>query len=283
MIALLLWLGLAGAAQAGTAPAASPRYLDCHFVPGWEQSGAKRDYAPENLYDYKDGAAEGYLLFGFARMQGVDCQSGSTTLAIDVSEMTDADSAWGMFAANRDPKEPIAKIGMGGQVLAQSLLFAKGRYFVEIVETDGNPGSNQTETLKAFAAKMEPLLEGRATPPEAVTWFPPENQVSVRLVPESVLGLKVLKRGYVAQYDRGQAFVVEEASAEAAGEVMKKLRERFEGAAPAQIGDEAFEVKAPYLDGICVFRKGRYVGGYTNMGNGAEAAARAAKLITRVP
>lgn len=283
MMHWLVWLGLAGAVQAGTAPTSIPNYLNCHFVPGWQQSGPARDYVPDNLYDYKDGAAEGYLIYSFARMRGIDCKSGETTLAIDVSDMTDPDLAYGMFSANRDPKEPIAKFGMGGQLLPQSLLFAKGKYFVEIIETDGNPNSNQTETLKAFAAKIEPLLEGRATPPAALQWFSPENQVSFKLVPESVLGLKILKHGYVAQYEHGQAFVVEEESAQAASETMNKLRARFEGAAPAQIADEAFQVKAPYLDGVCIFRKGRYIGGYANLADGAEAAAHAATLVSRVP
>jgi len=164
-----------------------------------------------------------------------------------------------------------------------SLLFAKGRYFVEITQTDGNPGANQAGTLKAFAAKIEPLLEGRATLPEALQWFPPENQVSVKLVPESVLGLRILKRGYVAQYDRGQAFVVQEESPEAASETMKKLRARWEGAAPAQMADEAFTVKAPYLEGLCVFRKGRYIGGYANLPKASEAAAKAGILLARIP
>ncbi|PWT73710.1 MAG: hypothetical protein C5B46_05055, partial [Proteobacteria bacterium] len=260
----LLWTSLVGVPVAAPAPSA-PDYLNCHFLPGWEQSGAKRQYTADNLFDYRDGAAEGYLIYSFARMQGIDCQSGSTTLAIDISDMTDADSAYGMFSANRDPREPIVKIGMGGQLMPQSLLFAKGRYFVEIIETDGNPNSNQAEVLKAFAAKIEPLLEGRDTPPEALKWFPAEDQVSARLVPESVLGLRILKRGYVAQYKQGQAFVVVEDSPQSAAETFKKLRERFEAAAAAQIGDEAFQAKAQYLDGICVFHKGRYIGGYANM------------------
>jgi hypothetical protein len=283
MIFLLFWLGLAGAAQAGSVPAASPNYLNCGLVPGWEQSGPKRDYTPDNLFDYRDGAAEGYLIYSFARMRGMDCRAGGTTLAIDVSDMTDADSAYGMFSANRDPNEPIAKIGMGAQVLPQSVLFAKGRYFVEIVQTDGDPNANHAEALKAFAAKMEPLLEGRDPPPEALKWFPPENQVSVKLVPESVLGLKVLKRGYVAQYDQGQAFVVQEESPEAAAEVMTKLRARWEGTAPAQMGDEAFQVKAPYLDGVGVLRTGRYIGGYTNLPAADAAAAQAAGVLSRIP
>jgi hypothetical protein len=258
-------------------------YLDCHFVPGFEQSGPKRDYAPDNLFDYRDGAAEGYLIYSFARMQGIDCKSGSTILSIDVSDMTDADSAYGIFSTNRDPKQPIAKIGMGAQIMPQSLLFAKGKYFVEIVETDGSTDSDQTAALKAFADRIEPLLEGTSTPPEELSWFPPENQESARLIPESVLGLKVLKRGYVAKYAQGQAFIVIERSPESATEVMTKLRARFAGAAPIQLGDEAFQVKAQYLDGICIFRKGRIIAGYANLPDPQTAVAQAAKLLERIP
>ena len=46
-------------------------------------------------------------------------------------------------------------------------------------------------------------------------------------MPESVLGIRILKRGYVAQYDFGKAFVVPEDSPEAAAAVMQKLRARF--------------------------------------------------------
>jgi hypothetical protein len=265
----------------GTARA--QQYLDCHLVSGWDQSGPARQYTADNLYDYKDGAAEGYLIFGFTRMQGIDCKLGSTTLAIDVSEMGDADLAYGMFAANRDPNQVIAEIGMGGQVMPQSLSFAKGSYYVEIVETDGNASGNVAAALQEFAGKMEPMLEGRATPPETLQWFPSENQVSVRLVPESVLGLRILKRGYVAKYQQGQAFILLEDSAESAAAVMKKLRERFSGSITAQIADDAFQGKAQYLDGICIFRKGRYIAGFTNLPDAAQAAALAAKLVARIP
>lgn len=38
--------------------------------------------------------------------------------------------------------------------------------------------------------------------------MPSEKSASVRLVPESVLGLGVLTRGYVAEYEEGKAFIV---------------------------------------------------------------------------
>ncbi|MGA8729354.1 MAG: DUF6599 family protein [Terracidiphilus sp.] len=273
----LLAILLAGSVAQGQA------YLDCHFAPGWEQSGAKRQYAADNLYDYKDGGAEGYLVFGFVRMRGITCKSGGDALDIDVSEMSDADAAYGMFTANLDPSVPIAKIGMGGQVQHQSASFAKGKYYVELVETSGNANSDQSGLLNAFAAKMLENLEGQDRAPEAVDWFPKESLISVRGVPESVLGLRQLKRGFVAKYEKGQAFLVQEPSAETAAAVLKGLRQRFDGAVPAQIGDEAFQSKVQYLDGICVFRKGRYVGGYANLPDPQEAASLAAKLAARIP
>jgi hypothetical protein len=257
--------------------------LDCHLAPGWEASGPVRQFTAENLYDYKDGAADGYLSYGFARMSTIDCKSGADTLTIDVSEMNDADAAYGLFTANRDLRLPIAPIGMGGQIQTQSAIFAKGKYYVEIVENADNPQADHTAVMQAFASGMSARLQGRETAPETLQWFPKENLDSVRLIPESVLGLRLLKRGYVAKYAQGQAFIVLETSPESAAEVFKKLREHFDGATPAQIGDEAFQAKAQYLDGICVFRKGRYLAGYANLPDAQQAASLAAKLAARIP
>jgi hypothetical protein len=216
-------------------------------------------------------------------MQGITCAKGGNTLDIDVSEMRDADSAYGMFAANLDSSQPVARIGMGGQIQKQSASFAKGKYYVELVETAANPDSDDTATMKAFVTGMLEHLEGRETPPEVLDWFAKEDLASTRLVPESVLGLRELKRGYVAKYKQGQAFLVQEDSPEAAAAVLKSLRGRFAGATAVEIGDEGFAATAKYLDGVCIFRKGKTVGGYANLPGPEEAAAQAAKLAARVP
>lgn len=273
LLTVLLAAGTAGAQE----------YLNCHFVPGWELSGAKRQYDASNLYEYRDGGAEGYLSFGFVRMLGITCESGANTLDIDVSEMNDADSAYGIFAANLDSSLPIAKIGMGGQVHKQSAIFAKGKYYVELVEVAANPDSNDTATMQAFVTRMLEHLEGRETPPEMLDWFAKENLVSIQLVPESVLGLRQLKRGYVAKYKQGQAFIVQEDSPDAAEAVLKSLRGRFEGATSVKVGDEAFQAPAKYLDAICLFRKGKFIAGYANLPKPQVAAAQAANLAARIP
>lgn len=263
--------------------AAAQSYLDCHFAPAWEQSGAKRQYDASNLFGYKDGSAEGYLIFGFVRMSTVDCKSGSNTLTIDVSEMTDADAAYGIFAANLDPAQPISQIGMGGQVQAQSALFAKGKYFVEIVEAAADLSTNDSSTMRAFASAVEVRLEGRVDPPAQLHWFPPGDVAPVRMVPESVLGLRELKRGYVAKYPLGQGFIVLEDTPDSAALALKMLRAHFSGAIQAQMGDEAFQANAQYLGGLCVFRKGRVLAGFVNLPTPQQAAARAAALAARIP
>jgi hypothetical protein len=103
-------------------------------------------------------------------------------------------------------------------------------------------------------------------------------------VPESVLGLRALKSGYVAQYAVGRALVVPEATPDAAAATMAKLTARFTGAQPvAGLGDEAFRARDPYLGGLLVFRKGARVAGVANVAAEGDATALARALLARLP
>jgi hypothetical protein len=274
---LLFPLALAtGAAVAQGTP-------DCHVVPGWEPSGTVRHYDSSNLFEYKDGGAEGYLIFGFVHMDSVDCTSGKNTLTIDVSEMSGSDEAYGIFAANLDTARTVAQIGMGGQVQEQGAIFAKGSFYIEIVETAADASRDDTSTIRAFATALEMRLQGTIAPPPQIRWFPPGNVVPVRMVPESVLGLRELKRGYVTNYPKGQAFIVFDATPDAAALTLKSLRARFTGAVAAQLGDDGFQATAQYLNSVCIFRKGRIIAGFVNLPTTQEAAAQAAVLAARIP
>ncbi len=274
---MLAALGLLSAAL----PAAAQK-PDCSLVPGWTQHGPARSFEPDNLFEYMDGNAEGYLLYRFVRMQGVTCRSGGDTVVFDVSEMADPEWAYGMFTANRDPNSPTEPIGMGGQILPRKATFAKDRFYVEF---SAEPEKDHRAALRAFALAMEKRIAGRSRPPETLGWFSPEGLKpdSVRLVPESVLGLRLLQRGYVAEYEFGKAFLVAESSPEAAAGVMAKLRARFTGSQAVAVAEEAFRASDRYLGGLCFFRKGRYIGGFANLKEGEDAAGAAARLAARIP
>jgi hypothetical protein len=261
---------------AGVLAAANPA---CPLVPGWSPQGEPRSYGADNLFEYMDGNAEGYLLYGFQTMHGVTCTKDGVTLIVDISDFGDSDSAYGMFSANRDLRQPPAKLGMGGQIVPRRAIFAKGQFFVEV---GAEPEGDHTAILKTWTAALEKVATGTSDVPATLAWFPAEGQQSLRLVPESVLGIRILKRGYVGQYDIGKAFVITEESAASAGAVMQKLRERFGDTTKAAIADEAFQVVDKYLGRVCVARKGRYLIGYGNLAEGQDAVKLTAALAGRV-
>jgi hypothetical protein len=226
-----------------------------------------------------DGNAEGYLIYGFLKMQGVTCQKGDVTFVIDLSDFGDSDSAYGMFTSNVDGRQPTQKIGMNGQIVPRRAFFVKGRYFLEI---GANPEGDHTPALQAWTAALEKVIPGTTSLPLPLAWFPAEQRQNLRLVPESVLGIRILKRGYAAQYDYGKAFVVLEATPQSAGGVMDQLRKRFGETTPAAIADEAFQATDQYLGRLCVFRKGSYIGGYAISQDGIDPVALSRALAAKV-
>jgi hypothetical protein len=267
------------AAQAPTLPAP-----ECSVVPGWTQQGDSRSYDVETLFDYMNGNSEGYFAYGFTSMKGVTCvNAAGDQLVVDVSEMGDPDRAWGFFVTNRDQRSPVERIGSAGQVLPRRATFAKGRYYLEIA---ASPDKDHRQALRAFVTALEPRVPGPAGTPDAAGWFPAEglHPESIRLVPESVLGLRVLKAGFMGQYPLGRAFVVPEATPGAATDTMQKLRARFAGSEPlAGVGDEAFTAQDQYLGRLLVFRKGARVAGVANVAADADATPLAKALAAKLP
>ena len=269
------------AAQAAAVAFPTP---DCSAVPGWTQQGVARTYDPETLFDYMNGNSEGYFAYGFTLMKGVTCANAAgDQLVIDVSEMGDPDRAWGFFVTNRDQRSPVERLGSAGQVLPRRATFAKGRHYAEIA---ASPDKDHREPLRAFVTALETRIPGENRVPSAVGWFPLEGLEadSIRLVPESVLGLRMLKSGFMAQYAVGRAFLVPEATPEAAAATLAMLKTRFAGAQPSSgLGDEAFSAQDQYLGRLLVFRKGARVAGVANVAAGADPTALAKALLERLP
>lgn len=267
-----LWLLLAcGVLVRGEVP-------ECNLGPGWQQSGPRRSYEGESLYEYMNGNSEGYLIYGFRKMTGVTCRNSGTTVLIDVSDMGDAESAFGIFSANRDVRQAAEPIGMGGQVVPRKAIAAKGQYYLEIA---AEPEGDHSEMLRGLMRALAGEMPGRSTPPDALAWFPKEGLQpgSPRLIPQSVLGIRVLKRGYVAQYENGsKAFVVQDASPESAAATLEKLKARLAEPAALQAADAGVVGKDKYLGTMAVFRKGRYVAGYASIPETGDAPALTKRL-----
>lgn len=251
----------------------------CGAVAGWQQQGQNRAYTSEDLFEYMNGNSEGYFIYRFVGMKGITCQSGDSTIVIDISEFEDPEYAYGMFTSTRDPRLPEERIGTSGQVTPRRIIFVKDKYYVEL---GANPEKDFTSELRAYTTLIEKSISGQTALPETLSWFPKENLDTARLVPESVLGLRLLKRGYVGQYDFGKGFIVKEPSPETAAQLMTKLRERFGQTTAVTIADEAFTTTDKYLNGMCVFRKGNYIGGFADLRAGRDGVAESVKLAANI-
>jgi hypothetical protein len=265
---------------AATLMAAIP---DCSLAPGWQQAGPRRTFEGESLYEYMNGNSEGYLIYGFKKMEGVTCKKGQDTVNIDVSDMGDPESAYGIFTANRDVRGPVEKIGMAGQIGERKATSAKDRFYLEIA---AEPEKDHTASLRELITALEKQVPGRTAPPDAIGWFA-DAKIQVgypRLVPQSVLGMRILKRGYVAHYDGGaKAFVVPESSPAAAAATAGKLRERLGETTPVSLGEAAYTGTDKYLGRMIVFQKGKYVAGYAGVAEGEDLTKLANTVFARLP
>jgi len=280
MLSTIRYFAVALAAAGFASAADQAPTLACKMVPGWTQDGAERTYEAQNLFEYMDGNAEGYLIYGFLNMRGITCKKGPVTLVIDLSDFGGPDSSYGMFTSNVDGREPTVKIGMNGQIVPRRAFFAKGEYFLEIA---ANPEGDHTAALKEWTAAMEKAIPGSTSLPPAMAWFPTDQRQSLRLVPESVLGMRILKRGYAAQYDYGKAFVVLEDTPQSAAAVMEQLRKRFGQVTPLTLAEEAFKYTDQYLGRLVVFRKGKYIAGYAISKDGVDPVPLSTALAKNIP
>ncbi len=258
--------------------------LTCDALPGFTQDGKSRMYEGESLFEYMDGNSEGYLAYGFVRMHGVTCTKGSQKVLIDVSEMPDAECAYGLFSSNRDVKLAAEQIGTGGQVVPRKAIFVKDKYFIELAaEAEGD----HTALLRAGALAMNEKIPGSTALPEQLGWFPEVGLTAgpPRLVPQSVLGVRALKRGYMAQYGPAKVFVVSEASKEAAHDVITKWLGRYEAISEGKVegADEAFLVGDKYLGRIVVARRGGRIVGSSGGPEAGDPTALVKAVLARVP
>jgi hypothetical protein len=252
---------------------------ECNLAPGWQQFGPRRTYEGESLYEYMNGNSEGYLIFGFRKMTGVTCKKGGTSILIDVSDMGDPESAFGIFSANRDVRSPAAAIGMGGQVVPRKAIVAKGQYYLEIA---AEPEGDHRQMLTELATSLAAQVSGTCAPPEALNWFPASGMQPgfPRLIPQSVLGIRILKRGYVAQYENGaKAFIFPDASPEAAAATLEKLKARL---TEVSVGELGFVGKDKYLGKMAIFQKGRYIAGFSGLPETANPSELTGGLTARI-
>ena len=238
-------------------------------VAGWLLPEKPRFYGPGNLWEFIDGAAEGYLTYGFQEVVSADFSQSGRELVVDVYRMKDSVNAFGIYTQERNPDARPVTIGAEGSLSATALTFWAGPYYVKITAFDEQAETRQA--MERFAALVSGRIGDGGSRPDEITWFPTENLVprSVAYIPKDVLGQSYFADAFEARYQAGRQqyriLAIDLQHPEAAAKALAAYRAFQAGSGktprdPAAPGsDEGFTGADRFYGLAMAVRSGRYV------------------------
>lgn len=202
------------APQEGKSPALSPDSQQLlallpedNSVPGWTRGAEVRFFDPGNLFEYIDGAADGYLNYGFQKVVTAEYNSTkrSSQAVVDIYRMKDARNAFGIYTSELNPRSEFKRIGVEGYIGGTALNFWSGSYYMKI--TVFQESEDLKQEMAKLAERCSQKLGDPGTEPVEVAYFPRENQIphSIRYLPKDVLGQSYLIEGFEAKYRNGDS------------------------------------------------------------------------------
>ena len=170
-------------------------------VNSWSLSEVPQHYFPDSLFEYINGAAEGYLTYDFQELVVAQYEKKETesSLTVEVYDMGNEKNAFGIYSMERYPDSNFLDLGDGGYLEEGVLNFITGKYYVKLLCFECR---NYEPALKLFAEKiLENVGEKKGILP-LIQKFPRPGLIknSEKYVLRNFLGYSFLHDGYTARY-----------------------------------------------------------------------------------
>lgn len=137
-------------------------------IPGW-RAVEDRNYDPETIFDYIDGAGEVYRSYNFKGLFARRFEAaGKPALVVDLFDMGSGDDAFGMFT--HDLEGERAGIGQGAVYKGGLLSFWKSRFFVSVYAEEET--ENSRRAVFDAGRKIAEAIPGEAAVPALVSLAP---------------------------------------------------------------------------------------------------------------
>lgn len=152
------------ACQEAVSPETGLRRLLPGSVGDWQRQGEILEYSGEALFDYINGGAEIYFEYGFVKVIVQDYMvAGEHTLTLEIYEMVDPESAYGIYSFKRSPGGRSADIGAESRLEDYYLNFWKGNYLVTLTGFDQEPTT--VAGLLSVARSVDEVMHEGGSPP----------------------------------------------------------------------------------------------------------------------
>lgn len=244
--------------------------------------GGASFYTPENLYQYMDGGADIFLLYGVRTLLHREFQVKTVDVTVDIFDMGSSDTAFGMYAAERSPDYRFMNIGAEGYRNEGILNFLQDRYYIKLAGF----GDGADAVLEAFAHAISLQVGSNPAFPALLAELPSANKKphSEQYMPKDPLGHPFLSPAYVVAYAQGEQesklFVTLARDAADSQRRLKELQQHFDKtgqckSAP-EIGDGAIRASNSFEGNVIAMSKGRYLALLLNPSAGGEQLLRSA-------
>ena len=170
---------------------------------GFAMAEAPMYYTTDNLWDYIDGAAPGYLAFGFREVVTfiVMNNADSTEFVVDIYDMADSLNAFGIYSVEKAPKALPVDLGSQAFQAGNMLCFWQDCYYIKLI---AYAESTQTAaSLTRIGKSISRKLPEQGSLPALFLVFPKEQRQagSARYMARDVLGQEYLTHGYRLTYN----------------------------------------------------------------------------------
>jgi hypothetical protein len=160
--------------------------------------GSPSFFAPDSLYEYMDGGADIFLLYGVHSLMHLDMRDKAVEITVDVFDMGTPDTAFGMYAAERSSNDHFLAIGAEGYRFQGILNFLQDHYYVKIAAF----GDGAESVLEPLAEALSKKIGTNPGFPALLAALPAANRKlhSEQFMPNDPLGHAFLSPAYVATY-----------------------------------------------------------------------------------
>jgi len=243
-------------------------------IEGWGKDGERLIYYADDLWEYINGAAEGFLAYGVKAVIAQDYVDGSGAgLKLEIYDHETPLMGFGIYSQHRDPELRFLDVGTEGFGDEYSLQCWKGRYYIKINVYEA--GDELSAAMMSFAEAVTGAIPGEASFPPELGIFPEEGLLvkSLTYLTEGVLGRGRFPHAFAGTYDLGgvagrlylfPAGDPGEADALAdwyAGETDAALSDRAAGGTRYRYGTG----RDPYQGEVAIFTCGSWAGVVTGL------------------
>ena len=156
-------------------------------------------YSPDNLYEYMDGGADIFVLYGVKTMLHLEAKVGTVDVTVDIFDMGSPNAAFGMYAAERSPEYDFIAMGVEGYRNKGILNFVQGRYYIKLAGF----GDGADAVLESWGKSLSARMGSDTALPEMLSHLPSHHRKphSEQYIPNEPLGHSFLGPAYVASYE----------------------------------------------------------------------------------